>query len=273
MAEDCRDMDEQQFSFLRQLLTARTGIRFRDRAHLSTKLGRRLRALDLADFGQYIALIRQSPGEIAYAIEAVTTNETFFFRDPEHLQSLTAYLDGHRDRARTFKIWSAACSSGEEAYSIAMTVHAWAAARGMKPGSVRISGSDIDRSALRHAVNGTYHRCQVERTPQHYKALLLRHLERSGGDCFCVRPHIRSMVVFKHFNLTHCLPFNNALDVIFCRNVCMYFGRDLRDEILAGMHRALTPGGLLILGLCEPMPLDMPPGFACMGHSVYMKSH
>jgi len=272
MTDGTYEMDDRQFSVLQQLLTDRTGIRFRGRTHLSTKLSRRLRALGLADYGQYISLIRKQPGETAHAIEAVTTNETFFFRDGIHLGALENYLDRHLNPTRTFRIWSAASSSGEEAYSIAMTVHAWSAKREIPLHMVRITGSDIDRSVLRRAVEGVYHRCNIERTPADYKAFLMRYLEQDGGDCFSIKPHIKTMVRFKHFNLTQPLPFSRALDVIFCRNVFMYFGQSLRNEIFTGMHRVLRPGGLLVMGLCEPMPIELPLGFKYAGHSMYVKT-
>lgn len=272
MTDDTHAMDDQQFSVLQQLLTDRTGIRFRGRTHLSIKLSRRLHALGLADYDQYIALIRQQPGEIAHAIEAVTTNETFFFRDSIHLTALENYLEKYLPPDRTFRIWSAASSSGEEAYSIAMTVHAWAATRGVSLNTVKIIGSDIDRRVLRRAVEGVYHRCQIDRTPAEYKPILLRHLEQEGGNFFSIKPHIRTMVQFKRFNLTQPLPFSRELDVIFCRNVFMYFGQNLRNEIFTGMHRILRPGGLLVMGLCEPMPVDLPLGFKYKGHSMYVKT-
>jgi chemotaxis protein methyltransferase CheR len=100
----------------------------------------------------------------------------------------------------------------------------------------------------------------------------MRHLEPNGEDLFSIKPHIRSMVRFKRFNLTEPLPFIRALDVIFCRNVFMYFGQSLRNELFTGMHRALRPGGLLVMGLCEPLPADLSLGFISMGHSMYVKT-
>jgi len=267
------DMDERQYTFLQHLLTARTGIRFRDRAHLSVKLARRLRVLKLEDFDQYIALIRQEPGEIPNAIEAVTTNETFFCRDSVHLAALERHLDSHLDQGRTYRIWSAASSSGEEVYSIAMTVHAWAETRRIPLRNIKITGSDIDRSVLRRAMHGVYHRYQVERTPKEYTSFVLNYLERDNGDYYRIKPHIRDMVVFKRFNLTQPLPFSHSLDVIFCRNVFLYFSQELRKKILAGMLKALGPEGLLIMGLCESMPYDLPHGFKYTGHSMYIKTH
>jgi len=272
MAADTDAMDEKQFLFLQKLLTDKTGIRFRDRAHLSRKLDSRLRSLKLKNYAPYIKLIKKNPGEIPLAIEAVTTNETFFFRDFIHLVALEKYLDKHMNATRSFKIWSAASSSGEEVYSIAMTVQAWAAARRIPPSTIKIIGSDIDRVVLKRATEGLYHRYQVERTPKNYKAFLLRYLEQNNEDYFSVKPHIKKMVCFKRFNLTRPLPFNQTLDVIFCRNVFLYFNQNLRNEIFTGMHRALKPGGLLVMGLCEPMPIDLPLGFKYVGNSMYMKT-
>ncbi len=269
---DMREMDEDQFLFLQKLLTGKTGIRFRDRAHLSRKLGSRLRILKLETYAAYIKLIKNNPAEIPLAIEAITTNETFFFRDFIHLVALEKYLDKNIHTTNSFKIWSAASSSGEEVYSIAMTVHAWSAARRISPHTIKIIGSDIDRAVLKRATNGLYHHYQVERTPKDYKAFLLRYLKKNDEDYFSVKAHIKKMVCFKRFNLTQTLPFNQTLDVIFCRNVFLYFNQNLRNQIFTGMHRALRPGGLLIMGLCEPVPLDLPLGFKYMGNSMYMKT-
>lgn len=272
MTVDAYEMDEQQFLFLQQLLTGRTGIRFRDQAHLCRKLDSRLRTLNLDSYARYIELIKKKSDEILHAIEAVTTNETFFFRDFIHLIALEKYLDTYLNATRVFRIWSAASSSGEEVYSIAMTVHAWATARRIAPHNIRITGSDIDRSVLKRAIDGLYHRCQVERTPQDYKAFLLRYLEQHSSDYFNVKPHIKAMVRFKRFNLTQPLPFSRKLDVIFCRNVFLYFSQALRNEIFTSMHQALRPGGLLVMGLCEPMPVDLPLGFTYVGNSMYTKT-
>ena len=103
MTVETHEMDEQQFLFLQQLLTDKTGIRFRDRAHLSRKLGSRLRALNLDSYARYIELIKKKSDEILHAIEAVTTNETFFFRDFIHLIALEKYLDNHLSCSSCFQ--------------------------------------------------------------------------------------------------------------------------------------------------------------------------
>jgi chemotaxis protein methyltransferase CheR len=272
MMTGIHDMDEQQFLFLQKLLTDRTGIRFRDRIHLSTKLHRRLRTLNLENYAQYIALIKKTPEEIPYAVEAITTNETFFFRDSIHLHALEKYLDRHYKPGRVLRIWSAASSSGEEVYSIAMTVHAWSEARHISPHTIRIIGSDIDRAMIRRAIEGVYHRYQVERTPRDYAAFLMRYLESTDDDYLSVRQDIKDMVCFKSFNLTQTLPFTQPLDIVFCRNVILYFNQNLRNRIFGAMHRAIKPGGLLIMGLCEPMPIELPLGFKYTGHSIYIKT-
>jgi len=249
-----------EFQVFRDLVHRETGIALgpHKRTLLEARLTKRLRALRLPSFSAYLEVLRRHDPqgeERTRFVNAITTNETAFFREQVHFTYLASeWLPARRARAsatgdRTIRIWAAACSTGEEPYSIAMTILA-----GMDTlaWDVRILASDIDTDVLDRAAAGVYTNdaAAVVPTPLLHRFFLRGVGPRSG--MVRVRPEVRSLVTFRHINLLETpWPIRSRFDLIFCRNVLMYFDRPTQIQIVTRLAQHLVPGGLLALGHAE----------------------
>ena len=213
------------------------------------RLSRRLRILGLPSFAAYLALLqRGDKGEWSAFIGALTTHMTSFFREGHHFPILSAYLSERRAQG-TIRLWSSAASTGEEAYSMAIT--AAETFDSLSP-PVSILASDVDGEVLQEAREGIYPRERVQHLPE---AVLKRYFEwGSGSKSGSVRilPELQRLVTFQPLNLIDPVwPMKEQFDAIFCRNVMIYFDRHTQKEILARSHRLLKPGGLYFAGHSE----------------------
>ena len=248
---------EEDFQVLRALVKSLTGIHLSDqkRELVYGRLTRRLRALQLRSFAEYRDRLNRDGQEVAELCNAITTNLTSFFREPHHFQYLREHilapLAAHRRGGRRLRIWSAGCSTGEEPYSIAMTVletlpepERW---------DVRILATDLDSEVLERARRGVY---PAERTaslsPERLQRFFVERQE-AGGLCRQISPQVAALVTFKQLNLIHALPMRGPLDAIFCRNVVIYFDKDTQRELFARVARLQRPGDLLFLGHSESL--------------------
>jgi chemotaxis protein methyltransferase CheR len=183
-------------------------------------------------------------------IDAMTTNETFWFRDPAHFRILTEEILPAARNGR-LRIWSAACSSGQEPYSLSMAVQDFLQRNpGRLAGGVEILGTDIAQSVLNEARQGVY--CGMAAARGLSDEQRQRYFS-PDGDCLSVRHEIRQRVLFREFNLTRGFDILGRFDVIFCRNVLIYFSSEMKREILGRMARILNPGGHLLLGSTESL--------------------
>lgn len=250
-------LSKRQFELFRDFIYRHSGIRV-DAAKItlaSNRIRRRLRATKIADFESYYTLLTSPAGvsELEMFLDAVTTNETHFFRTPHHFDWFKgAFLDElvlrpHSGAGpRTLRVWSAACSTGEEPYSIAICVQESAVKlRGWKS---TIVGTDISEAVLRDARKGIYRQRSVEEVSEQR---LKRHFEASPDDhTFTLRPNLREMVEFRRHNLMEPLrqpPF----DCIFIRNVLIYFDRESKQVVINRLLASLAPGGYLVVGPSE----------------------
>ena len=190
--------------------------------------------------------------------EAMTINETSFFRDGRPFELLRTELlpkiIESRRYARSLRFWSAACSTGQEAYSLGMLLHEHFPS--LTGWSIRIEGTDICAEVMERAQAGVYHRIEMNRgLPARF---VVRYFEHVGED-WVVKPEIRKMCNFRRANLCASpLPFNridDRFDVIFLRNVMLYFSQESRKTLMAGIHKVLAPDGILFLGSSE-QPAD-----------------
>jgi chemotaxis protein methyltransferase CheR len=222
-----------------------------------TKLMRNQGMTHLEELVEHLKL-RKNPGLERSIAEAMTINETSFFRDGRPFELLRAELLPKlieaRRHTRTLRFWSAACSTGQEAYSLAMLVNEhFPLLAGWK---IRIEGTDICAEVVSRAQVACYHRIEMNRGLP--ARSIVRYFDRAGED-WVIKPEIRSMCHFRQANLAlpH-LPFSRAgdqFDIIFLRNVMLYFAQDTRKMLLAGVHRVLAPDGILFLGSSE-QPAD-----------------
>lgn len=254
------EMSDADFAAFAQLIHVRTGIVINQakRTMLVSRLSRRLRDLGLGDFGSYRKLLDSPAGaeERAAFISAVTTNVTSFFREPGHFDVLAELVPDFAARAEggdRIRIWSAGCSSGEEPYSIAMTLRAhWP---GMDRADLRILATDIDPGMVARARRGVYTAQQVGEDPP---PLLRQNLNRQGnGGDFAIDPSLKHSLRFEELNLLGPWPFTGLFDVIFCRNVVIYFDAPTRLGLWRRFAERLRPGGTLFVGHSERVDADL----------------
>jgi len=249
-------MTDQEFAQLSALVQTQTGIALgpHKRIHLASRLARRLRAVGVRSFADYYDLLaaRDPEGrEMVQFVNAVTTNKTDFFREAHHFAFLAdTWAPAARGRAAVPRVraWSAGCSTGEEAYTLA-----WTLRDALGPGAdLRVLGSDIDTEVLAQAETGIYAREDMAPVPA---AHLPRYFLRGTGanvDRVRVRPELRALVTFRRINLLDdTWPIRTAFDVIMCRNVLIYFDRPTQQQVLTRLATALAPAGLLCLGHSE----------------------
>ena len=258
-------LNDRDFATVRELIANYAGIKLslQKRNMVYNRLLRRLRARGMTGFGEYLELVqREGSDERELFVNALTTNLTAFFREPHHFELLQAHARQHAQRGRPLRCWSSACSTGEEAWSIAMVLREAECAG-------EVLGTDIDTDVLNTAQAGIY---RLERTASLPTERLRRHFLRGTGsnDGFAsVRPELRAMVRFGQLNLqSPAWPAQEPYDVIFCRNVVIYFDREFQKKLLTRFAGLLVPGGLLMVGHSESFPAAHP-GFRSCGRTAY----
>jgi chemotaxis protein methyltransferase CheR len=264
-------LSEAEFRRIALLLRQRAGIALPDtkRPLVFSRLVRRLRALGLDSFAAYIALVEGAQGdsEVVEMISALTTNVTSFFREKHHFEYLRGTIlpplvDQVRKGAR-LRLWSAGCSSGEEPYTLAMVLLAVFpdAARH----DVRILATDIDPDILQRARTGTYPEASVETIPA---PILGRHFRREG-ELWSAGPELRELITFRELNLAAPWPVRGPFDVIFCRNVAIYFDREGQERVWSGFADRLRPGGWLCIGHSERLTGEASRRLTSVGITAY----
>jgi chemotaxis protein methyltransferase CheR len=232
---------------------------------VSSRLARRVRALALPNLGSYLDLIERSGAghaETQEFINALTTNLTAFFREQHHFGILNDLLAAKRTQA--WRIWCSAASTGEEPYSIAMTA---TEALGTS-GSFQIVNSDIDTKVLATAQRGVYKADGVKGlSPERMQRFFMR---GKGGNAglMRVKPELQKNLEFLSVNLIENLPFREPFDIVFCRNVMIYFDAATQRAVLERIHRVMKPGGMLFVGHAENFS-DARNLFALRGKTVY----
>lgn len=223
---------------------------------VKARLGKRLRTLGMTSFEDYFDRVRSdaSGSELTMMLDALSTNLTSFFREPRHFEYLAKEivpsLASRRGSARRLRIWSAGCSSGEEPYSIAMTL--MEAMRDLSSWDARILGTDLSVKVLMKAKEGLYEGARMEGVPrQHAAKYFVR--ERGGEKTWRAGDALRGMVSFARLNLLHPWPMKGPFDVIFCRNVMIYFEKDVQTEVVRRFAEILAPGGVLFIGHSESL--------------------
>lgn len=275
--EDFRyPLGQAEFSAIAAMLYKEAGITLgpTKRELVQGRLARRLRALGCDNFVAYLALIRGADGltERRRMINALTTNLTGFFREQHHFDFLSDEVLPELSRlrgsmGRRLRIWSAGCSSGEEPYSIAMTVHS--RLPDIDRWDARILATDIDTDMVATGLAGSYDASRVERVP---KALRLRYLASvKGSDTFTVSERIRPLITFRSLNLLDSWPMRGPFDVIFCRNVVIYFDKPTQHRLFDRFADILMPGGWLFIGHSESL-FHVCDRFEHLGRTIYRRT-
>lgn len=261
------ELTREQFQALRRIMQAASGIELPDekRYLVINRLGKRLRLHGLGGFGDYVSLVRQDPQERQMLVDLLTTNETWFFREPKHFDWLARFCQQQPGQLR---VWSAASSTGEEAYSIAMTL-----AENARRQDWEVLGTDVSHSVVNQASQGLFSARALDSIPREYlKRYWLRGIGRSEG-MILAKPKLRDRVHFRVANLNDRLPGSlGQFDVAFLRNVLIYFSTDSKRRLILHVLERIKPGGLLMVGHSESLfGQDLP--LTQLAPAVYRKTH
>jgi chemotaxis protein methyltransferase CheR len=249
-------LEPPEFSRIAALLRDEAGIELTPakRPLVQSRLGPRLRNLGLTDYRAYCDFIEGAAGraERLEMLSVLTTNVTGFFREPQHFDFIARHvlpdLAARLRRGRPVRLWSAGCASGEEPFSLALTV--LAAIPEAARLDLRILASDIDPAVLRVAARGIYREAQLAAlTPEQR-----RHFLPESDGRWRAGPALRAMISFRRLNLTADWPFTRPFDLVLCRNVAIYFGMAERLRLWSRLVDCTRPGGWLITGPSERLP-------------------
>jgi chemotaxis protein methyltransferase CheR len=237
---------------------------------VQSRLARRLREHGLSRFSDYVAMIQSDPAERHAMVVALTTNHTHFFREPHHFDHFRQHVIPVLQRkGAPVRIWSAGCSSGEEVYTIAMcllgpdrTSASW-----LRNADVRLLATDIAPHVVESVRRGTYAEDAARGIPEPYRSTWLR----PSGNGYVMADEARQLVTAKVLNLFEPWPLKAAYDVIFCRNVMIYFGDAAKEELEMGFVRQLAPGGHLYIGHSERLIGPSAAQMRSCGHTIYQK--
>jgi chemotaxis protein methyltransferase CheR len=245
-------LKDSEFKLFQSWLHQSTGINLSSakKALVAGRLSKRLKHLDLKSFGDYFQFIRSHAAaeELQIAIDLLTTNETYFFREPKHFEFMSEKILPTLIPAKKFRVWSAASSSGEEAYSIAMTL-----ANELTSTAWEIFGSDISTDMLRIARGGHYPIARARTIPTDMLSKYC--LKGTGGQegTFLVERNLRNKVSFAQINLNENLPDVGQFDLIFIRNVMIYFDQDTKCKVIERLLPHLKSGGYLFVSHSESL--------------------
>ncbi len=261
------EYDLKHFKEVQKRFFSLTGITLSDSkdAMVYSRLARRVRKLGMKSFSQYLDVLNSDNEEQIAFINALTTNLTSFFREAHHFELLKQKL---KSSDKPVSIWCAACSTGEEAYSIAITA---IEARGDKKPNVRIIASDIDSDVLAHAKAGIYDINRIEGLPIALKKRFFYKGTGPQSGKVKVLPELSALIEFKKINLIESFwPIEAQQDFIFCRNVMIYFNKDTQKQVISRLINKLNPGGLYFAGHSESFS-TMPNGIKSIGRTTYQK--
>lgn len=268
-------LQDRDFHYIARLIREQAGIVIADnkRELVYSRITRRLRELKLGSFSDYCRLLQDAQTgatEMEHFVNALTTNLTAFFREEHHFDYMerellpTLLQDKTNQRLR---IWSAGCSSGEEAYSLAMIV----AENVPDHWDTRILATELDSDILREAEAGIYPTSRIGRISQ---GRLRRWFQRGIGQhegMVRVNPALRSLISFRRLNLLHAWPFRGQFDIIFCRNVVIYFDKDTQIKLFDRFADALHANGHLFIGHSESL-YQKTDRFTLLGNTVYQRT-
>lgn len=274
LADGQLTITDSEFRQLRDFIHRHTGIALSEhkRALVCSRLARRLRHHRFSRYAEYYELLTQADPrglELMEMINAITTNKTDFFREPHHFTFLSEQLFPlyKQQKPLRVRLWSAATSTGEEAYSLAISVHeAFADTPGW---DIKILATDIDTRVLAHAQEGVYPLAQVARVPA---PLLKRYFYKGAGGnegLARVKPVLKTLLRFRHLSLIdETWPMHGPFDVIFCRNVLIYFDKATQRHLLERLAAMLCHDGYLMLGHAESIH-GFDHLYRPVGHSMY----
>jgi chemotaxis protein methyltransferase CheR len=268
--------NDADFNALRVLVKEHTGIALGEqkRELVYGRLSRRLRALDIDSFQQYCAILSDPQGkEIGEFCNAITTNLTSFFRESHHFDYVREALLEPRladaRASRRLRIWCAGCSSGEEPYSLAMTIRETLANTGMW--DIRILATDLDSEVLAKGQAGVYAADRIKDLSPGRRSRFFREIQQNGTTAYTAAPELRDLITFRQLNLMTPFPMKGPFDAIFCRNVIIYFDKDTQRDLFARMARLQETGAVLFLGHSESL-FKVSSEYSLIGKTIYRRA-
>jgi chemotaxis protein methyltransferase CheR len=273
-AEHEFEFTDAEFKRLREIVHARTGIALSEakRELVYGRLARRLRKLKMESFAEYCQLVEAGePAELQELTNAITTNLTSFFREGYHFEQLAAealpQIESKRAAARRVRIWSAGCSTGEEPYSLSVVLHE--AAERLANWDVKLLATDIDSKVVATAAEGVYAAERFKGVPtarvkKWFPQIAARPGFHGASD------ELKSLIAFKQLNLLDPWPMKGPFDVIFCRNVVIYFDKPTQRRLFDRMADLQEPGGWLFIGHSENL-LNVTRRYKLVGRTVYRR--
>jgi chemotaxis protein methyltransferase CheR len=266
-------LDSKTFKKIRNLIYEQVGITLTDKKYslVSARVGKRMNQLGIKDYKQYFDVMKQdqSGKELVELINVISTNTTHFFREEQHFSVLADVVKKwEKSGQKRFRIWCAASSSGEEPYTLVITLKETL----RYLGDAKILATDIDTNILSKAKHGTYHSDTLKKMPGYLLGKYFDKVETDRAPRFRVKNEHKSMLKFGRLNLNSTpYPLKGPLDAIFCRNVMIYFDNSVREKVLKEMYRLLKPGGLFFVGHAESLS-GMLSDFKYVAPAVYTKN-
>lgn len=263
---------KRSFERIRDIVYETSGIALTSRkeALVSARVGKRMRALGIDDFEEYLQYLEDHHDEeIVGLLDAVSTNVTSFFREPHHFNLIADEMNAwYESGQRRFRLWSAACSTGEEPLSLAMVLKEALPQPDM---DLRILATDICTETLAHCELARYEDRKVAPIPADLRKRWFTSTGRGDERVWTAKPALTDLIVYRRMNLSEPpFPMRGPLDAVFCRNVMIYFDDTVRIRLLAEIGRLLKPGGLLFVGHAESLA-GMISDFKYVRPSVYRK--
>jgi chemotaxis protein methyltransferase CheR len=256
------EMPDRLFQQFSRIVYELCGINLHEgkKALLQARLNKRLRATGIPSYEEYFKVLTSgnNPDEFVHFLDSISTNLTYFFRESQHFDFMDnvalpeMIAKKRKERVSRIRMWSAGCSTGEEPYSLAMSVlaHLPDIARW----DLKILATDISTRVLEVASRGTYSEEKVEKVPPALrKANFQKIAGQNGRPDFQIAPHIKRIVTFYRLNLKDPYPFKGLFDFIFCRNVMIYFDKKTQEELVNKMAAFLSPGGYFCVGHSESL--------------------
>ena len=274
-------LERADFDSIRQLVHASTGISLSPAKMelVKRRFSPRLRALGLDGFGAYVDYLRHNfASEEVHFCNAITTNLTSFFREKHHFELMAKEMlpqllrDSRPDRR--IRLWSAGCSTGQEAYCLAITLHQQVPDLARR--NIRILATDLDENCLARARQGSYPVAEFEQVPDSILGTWFRReMQQSGRqqrEVYTAKDSLKSLITFNKLNLMQAWPMKGPFDIIFCRNVFIYFDKPTQTAVMEGFARLQEAGAFLCLGHSEIISNPGSLGYSLIGKTAYRKT-
>lgn len=268
------DISKSTFDEIRDLVYRHSGIALGDNKQplVKARIQKRMRTLGVSSYEEYVAMVRADKRgvELQQLLEAISTNVTSFYREKHHFAFMREVLAQWRAEGRSkVRVWSAACSTGEEPYTIAIEV--LDELSGYRC-DVRILATDLAEKVLLKVQAGEYEQVAVEPIPPPLRQRFFTKIKRDSRDVYVVKDELRALLLVRQFNLTH-FPYvvTGPIDFVFCRNVMIYFDRPTRTKIIDEFSRIVRPGSYLFVGHSESLS-GLTSDFQLVKPSIYQRT-